>query len=382
MTRSGPAAAIRRRRIAVAAIAAVALLAGIVIGARERAHDEIAPPVAAAPSCPREIASNPRRLVGQMLIVRMEGSATAQLRRRARRGEIGGVVAFPPLDTAASALRAEIRALRDAAGAAGTPAPLVAIDQEGGEVKRLPAAPPDRTPPELGVAGPAAARAEGRATGDALARLGIDVDLAPVLDLAHSPDAAIGSRAFGDDPGVVGPVGAAFAAGLEAAGVAATAKHFPGFGRATVNTDLAPSTITATRSQLRADLLPFRTAIAAGIDLVMVANAVYPAYDATRPASLSPAVIDGLLRHRLGYRGVAISDDLGAGAITAAGIDEGEAAVRAARAGTDLLLFALSDGAAARRALLGALRSGRLERRTLIAACERTSALRERLASG
>jgi len=371
---------VRRRQLALAAVACTAAVAGALVGSL--ADDEQQPPrdAASAPVvCPPAVAADPRRLTGQMLVVRMEGSATGDLRRRARRGEIGGVVLFPPLDTATSALRAQVEALRKAAAAGGAPAPLVTIDQEGGEVKRLPAAPPARTPPELGTAGPTAARAEGRATGRALARLGINVDLAPVLDMPVS-DAFIGSRAFAADPETVSAVGIAFGQGLQHAGVAATAKHFPGLGRAVTNTDLAPSAVGATRAELRTDLAPFRAAAAAGLELVMVSNAVYPAFDRASPASLSPTLIQALLRDRLGYRGVVISDDLGAGALTGMGIGEGAAAVRAARAGVDLLLFALSDGSEAHRSLRRALRSGRLGRRTLLASCARTTELRARLA--
>jgi beta-N-acetylhexosaminidase len=377
----GRAQVVRRRRLALAAIAGLAAVAGALAGALadrdQQASDDAA---SAAVGCPPAIAASPRRLTGQMLIVRMEGSATDDLVRRARRGEIGGVIVFPPLDTAAAALRDQVEALRRAAADGGAQAPLVAIDQEGGEVKRLPAAPPAHTPAELGVAGPSAARAEGRATGRALARLGIDVDLAPVLDLPVTDDAFIQSRAFGTDPETVSDTGIAFGQGLEAAGVAATAKHFPGLGRALTNTDLAPSTVPATRAELRADLVPFRAAVAARLDLVMVSNAIYPAFDSNLSASLSPALVDMLLRERLGYRGVVISDDLGAGAVTGAGIGEGPAAVKAARAGVDLLLFALTDGSRAHRALREALRSGRLDREALVASCARTTALRERLA--
>jgi beta-N-acetylhexosaminidase len=374
------AKAVRRRRLALGATASLAAVAGAIAGALD--DDEGAPErTGSAPvGCPASVAADPWRLTGQMLIARMEGSATEDLRRRARRGEIGGVVLFPPLDTATAALRAQVAALRRAAAAGGAQPPLVAIDQEGGEVKRLPAAPPARTPPELGIAGPTAARAEGLATGRALARLGIDVDLAPVLDVPASDGALIASRAFAADPDRVGETGVTFGEGLEAAGVAATGKHFPGLGRAVTNTDLAPSTVAATRSELRIDLAPFRAAVGAGFDLVMVSNAIYPALDPNSPASLSPAVVEALLRERLGYRGVVISDDLGAGALTGAGIGEGAAAVGAARAGVDLLLLALSDGSRAHRALREALRSGRLERKALVASCARTTALRDRLA--
>jgi len=111
----------------------------------------------------------------------------------------------------------------------------------------------------------------------------------------------------------------------------------------------------------------------------MVSNATYPAYDADRPASQSHRVIAGLLRRKLGYEGTVITDDLGAGALRLAGIDEGEAAVGAADAGADLLLLALSNGEAARKALTRAIRDGTADRATLEAACVRSLALRERL---
>ena len=114
----------------------------------------------------------------------------------------------------------------------------------------------------------------------------------------------------------------------------------------------------------------------------MIANATYPALDAVRPASQSRPIVDGLLRQRLGFEGAVISDDLGAGALAGAGIDEAEAAVGAAKAGIDLLLFALSDGAAARAALLRALRRDELDRSRLIDSCARTTALRERFPTG
>jgi beta-N-acetylhexosaminidase len=383
--RNRRAAIARRRQVALAAVAALAAVTGAIVGAGgDDGEDEPGP--GSAPSaetgfeCPAEVAANPRRLVGQMLIVRMEATATDGMRRALRAGEIGGVVLFPPAGTGQGELRHEIHALRDAAAGAGAPAPLVMVDQEGGEVKRLPALPPDRRPARIAAGGEAFAFEEGRATGVALSALGIDVDLAPVLDVPATPDAFIASRAFGDEPAVVARTGAAFGDGLAAAGVAATAKHFPGLGLATVNTDLAPSSIDATRRQLEPGIEPFRAAIAANFGLVMVANATYPAYDGERIASLSPRVIDGLLRRRLGFDGVVITDDLGAGALVDAGIDEGEAAVGAARAGADLLLFALSSGADARAALLRGLRDGRIERRALIASCARTTALRARLA--
>ena len=371
------AAVARRRRYALIALAGAAAVAGTVVGAGADPDDDGDSPVTTAggPACPGKIATSARRLVGQMLIVRMEGAATPGLLQAARRGEIGGVILFPPPEVDERVLGREIDALREAAEAGGAPAPLVMIDQEGGEVKRLPDAPPDRDPGELAAAGAAVAFEEGVATGRALAELGIDVDLAPVFDLGPS-ESFIASRSFGADPAEVSEHALAFADGLRSAGVAATAKHFPGLGLAEVNSDAAPSVVAASRAQLAPGLEPFAAAIARPLELVMVANATYAAYDAARPASQSRKVIDGLLRGELGYDGVVITDDLGAGALAQAGLDEAEAARGAAIAGADLVLLALTEGDDARTSLLQALRVGELDRSALLVSCARVSALR------
>lgn len=359
-------------------MAGVALGTGVTIGS---GVGEDRDPVASIPppECPAEVVADPRRLAGQMLIVRMESVATGSLRRAARRGEIGGVILFPDPQTSADELGGEIAKLRRAADAGGAPPLLIAIDQEGGEVKRLADLPPDRPPSQITTA--QAAAAEGKATGAALAGIGVGVDLAPVVDLA-GPESFIGSRSFGADPAAVGALTSAFGRGLQSAGVTATAKHFPGLGLASANTDLGTSVVNADRARLRPGLEPFRLAIEAGFGLVMISNALYPAYDAQRPAWRSRRVIERLLRERLGFDGVIISDDLGAGAVTATGSGEGEAAVAAADAGVDLLLFALSDGDAARASLLDALRRGELGRERLIESCARVAALRQRFAIG
>ena len=376
--RAGQRRAAQRRRLALLGLAAVALAGGALAGARS--GDDGADPVALAPpaACPADVAADPRRLLGQMLVVRMESVATDSLRQALRRGEIGGVVLFPDEATTPAELGVEVAKLRQAAAAGGSPPPVVTIDQEGGEVKRLAGLPPDRSPAQL--AAPGAAAAEGRATGAALARIGIVADLAPVLDLA-APGGFIASRAFAADPAAVAELGIAFGEGLQTAGVAATGKHFPGLGLASTNTDLGPSIVDAARGELEPGLLPFEAAADAGFGLIMVSNALYPAFDQKRPAWRSRRVIDGLLRDRLGFDGVVISDDLGAGGLTAAGIGEGEAAVAAAEAGVDLLLFALSEGEEARASLARALRRGELDRERLLESCARVTALRERFAS-
>ncbi|MGH2954992.1 MAG: glycoside hydrolase family 3 N-terminal domain-containing protein, partial [Solirubrobacterales bacterium] len=175
--------AVRRRRLALAAVAGVAMVGGAIVGGGTGDEDgrEAAPTTGApAPACPPEIASDARRLIGQTLVVRMEATATESLRRRVRRGEIGGVALFPPAGADPAALAEQLAGLRRAAAAGGMPPPLIAIDQEGGEVERLPELAPDLSPAELATSGDrAAAVREGRATGRDLRRLGANVDLAP-----------------------------------------------------------------------------------------------------------------------------------------------------------------------------------------------------------
>jgi beta-N-acetylhexosaminidase len=210
----------------------------------------------------------------------------------------------------------------------------------------------------------------------------MNVDLAPVLDTPRPGSVlAAEGRGFGSSPERVAELGTAFAQGLERGGVAATAKHFPGLGAAPRNTDDAAVRVRVGAAELRStDRVPFTTAIRAGVPLVMLSSAVYPALDA-RPAVLSRRIATRELREQAGFGGASISDDLQTPAFAAYGGASG-AAVRATRAGVDLLLFAQSfagaDDAAA--AVAGALERRRLSRRELQASAERV--LRLRLALG
>jgi beta-N-acetylhexosaminidase len=216
---------------------------------------------------------------------------------------------------------------------------------------------------------------EGRATGRYLAGLGIDVDLAPVVDVA-APGSFIASRSFGSDPRRVARLAGAFADGLGRSGVAATAKHFPGLGRAARNTDTSGSTIDAPLDVLRGDERPFAHAAHAGVPLVMVSTAVYPAFGTRVPAALSSAIVARELRGRLGFRGVTISDDLEAASVRAV-TSPAAAAVAAAKAGVDVELLASTPSASedAYRALLRAARRGELDRASVEAAYNRIAAL-------
>jgi beta-N-acetylhexosaminidase len=222
---------------------------------------------------------------------------------------------------------------------------LVAIDEEGGEVDRLKAGygfPATLSEAELGARDDAAyTRKRARAIGTTLAGLGIDLDLAPVVDLDVNPkNPIIGAldRSFSPDPKVVTRQGLAYLAGLHDAGVGGTLKHFPGHGSSTGDTHLG--WVDVTKTWTRTELDPFRAIIAKGAaDAVLVAHVFDSDLDRTYPASLSSAVIDGMLRGDLGFDGVVITDDLQMGAIRQ--VYGYETAVeRAILAGADILTIA------------------------------------------
>jgi beta-N-acetylhexosaminidase len=207
-----------------------------------------------------------------------------------------------------------------------------------------------------------------------------------VLDVSHQAGDFIDrtERSYGPDPASVAALGQAFITAQQQHRVAATAKHFPGLGTAETgaNTDAGPVTLPASRSRLsEVDEAPYPAAIGAGVDLVMVSWAVYPALDPSHPAGFSSTVVRGELRGQLGFTGVTVTDALEAGALSGFG-DTGARAVAAADAGMDLLLCSAQDdtqGADATTALSDALTTGRLNRAEFTAAAERISALRARL---
>jgi beta-N-acetylhexosaminidase len=222
----------------------------------------------------------------------------------------------------------------DVAAVAGAVAPAVlALDEEGGDVTRLDAATGSPLPGNaaLGAADDVELTAAvAGALGARLRSLGVTLDLAPCADVNSDPaNPIIGVRSFGAEPALVARHTAAFVTGLQAAGVAACAKHFPGHGAVTVDSHLALPTVTG-----RGELAPFRAAIAAGVAAVMPGHLLVPALDRERPASLSPAILQGL-RRQLGFAGLIVTDALDMGAV---GGPDGipDAVVRALAAGADL----------------------------------------------
>jgi len=333
-----------RRRWALLAAAVAAFAVGIVVGAgpdgeRPARAPNVAVPPAAAPDAPAAEAEagvdrlTLRQQVGQLIVLRFAGTAPpAYVRRALRERRAAGAILFRDNVVDPEQLTALTRALR----AAGRD-PIVAVDQEGGDIRIVPWAPPALSAPRQVAAG--TVRRDARDAARALRRLGITVSLAPVGDVPTVAGAALAGRELGRDAAGVAGAMADAVAGWEAGGVAATAKHFPGLGGATVNTDFGPATIRRSRADLEAtDLPPFATAIDAGVPLVMVGHARYPALDPDRIASQSAPIIEDLLRRRLGFRGVVVTDSMEARASIATG-DIATVSERAVRAGADLVLL-------------------------------------------
>ena len=323
------------------------------------------------------------QLVGQRLVVAITGTrANAQILARIRAGEVGGVILFGGNISTPGQVTALTASLQAAARAGGQPSLIIATDQEGGEVKRLPWAPPNLSAQALGTHPAARSQSSGAATGRALAADGVNVDLAPVADVPEGPQDFIAAqhRAFSTDRFTVADDASAFAAGLEQGGVLPTLKHFPGLGLATVSTDDALVRITASSARLMRGVLPYRVALRRGIGpIVMLSTAVYPALD-WRAAAWSPPIITGVLRGDLGFTGVTITDSIDSAAAVRHQTDPA-VALRSAEAGADLLLVTGSQATSAGvySHLLASARSGALPMSDLTASYNRILALKGRL---
>jgi beta-N-acetylhexosaminidase len=378
------------RRSAVVAVAVAAVAMSFAAGAAASPTAWVAavripapPPTGAAAPAPAPptigLPASDAKLLGQRIMVGFDGtSADPGLLARIRAGQVGSVILFAANIVSSSQVRALTGALQRAARAGGNPPLLIATDQEGGQVKRFPNGPPYLSPPQMASQGTVnGAFREGRLTGSYLRARGVNWDLSPVADVPTSSSAFIWQqgRAFSFDAGTVSSYADAFARGVQSAHVAATAKHFPGVGSAPVDTDNQLDVLRPTAAQRAAALRPYETMIPRGLDSVMVSTAAFPAYDPTSTVSaLSSRIIGGLLRGRLAFAGVAITDALG----TPTGHDEITAGRLAARAGADVLLY--TDAANGELSGLESdLRSGRLSRAAAEASYRRIVALKRRI---
>ncbi|HEV2820142.1 MAG TPA: glycoside hydrolase family 3 N-terminal domain-containing protein [Solirubrobacteraceae bacterium] len=274
-----------------------------------------------------------KQQLGQLVVLRFAGTELpGYVKNILSDGWAAGAILFADNITGPDQAKALAADIQEAAGGDA----LVMTDQEGGTIRNLDWLGPQRSAPAQGS--PAAVRAAHREAGAGLRDHGITVALAPVADVPVVGGSVMTGRAFSADPKQAAARVAAAVEGLGQSQVAATLKHFPGLGGATVNTDDGPATVDRSEEELTGSALePFRAGIEAGARLVMLGSARYPALDDERIAMLSPAVVDGLLRDELGFDGVAITDSLEADAVTdVAEVDE--AAVEMVEAGGDIAL--------------------------------------------
>jgi beta-N-acetylhexosaminidase len=321
-----------------------------------------------------------RSLVGQMFMISMGGTESDYyVEKMIRERNIGGVLLFGYNMESEAQTAALTGALQRLSIKTEPSIPLfIAVDHEGGEISRAPWVSRQPAAARVGARGRAAeAREIAERIGEELRRVGVNTDLAPVVDTGFG--AAIGARAYGEDPRLVAEMGAAAVEGFESAGVVSAAKHFPNHGPATSDSHASLPVVDHDRETLRSyDLPPFEAAVEAGVPMVMVGHLLYPAIDPDRPASLSPEAIR-MLRGELGFDGVVVTDDLAMAGASGGG-PPARAAVEAVEAGADLLIISSppQQQADAYDAVVEAVESGEIPREQVESSVERLLEVKEK----
>ena len=392
-----------------ALLAAVALAAGVtgaIVGAgrsddsgarrgggdreRESFLARIVPPAAGpgraapGPAVPPRVERLARRLpverkVAQLFLFGFEGSdLTADIFGRLRRLDLGGIVLAGPnyVDSTQLAQMAG-EAVVIARDERHVP-PWVLTIQEGGDLNSFPDLPPASAPADLTSVTEAGAQAAGAAR--ALRDLGVTGLLGPSVDVGLETGSALGARVYSDDPEDVARFAKAAVSAYRRGRLFISAGHFPGLGGADQSTEEGPASVGLGLAELRErDLVPFEAAIKAGLPAAVLSHALYAINDFTAPASLSREVVTDLLRDELGFKGVAITDDLADPAITTS-YSVPDAAIAALRAGADMLFISgpARDQDAAYAAVLRAVRSGEIPRPRLDEAVGRILIAKER----
>jgi len=319
------------------------------------------------------------QIVGQLIVTGFSGfTIPDSLSKLINQHLIGGVILFARNIFDADRTTALCSNLQEAARQAGDRFPLlIMIDQEGGAVSRYDFGTMLPTNMGLGAANSRSyAYLAGEIIGKELWSLGVNVNLAPVLDLACNPkNPSVGTRSFGCEPELVKQMGVEFIRGLQVAGPMATAKHFPGLGDASCDTHTGPAKVNKSRQQmLESDLVPFAEAFQQGVAMVMIGHCQYPELEGGKavPASLSHAIATDLLRSQMGFAGPAITDDLEMGAILSH-LELAEAAVQAICAGADMVLICHSPSKvpSVHEAILSAIKSKRLPMQRVLEATRR-----------
>ncbi|WP_119068794.1 glycoside hydrolase family 3 N-terminal domain-containing protein [Rubrobacter indicoceani] len=314
-----------------------------------------------------------REMVGQMFVISVQGTEPDYyINKMIDDRNIGGALLFG-YNMESERQVAELTGAMQRRSMNTEPAiPMfVAVDHEGGEVAGAPWVTPQPSAAELGASGDAAAaRNAANTIGTELARAGVNTDFAPVFDTGFG--AAIGSRSFGEDPDLVSEMGVAAMEGLDGAGIITSAKHFPNHGPAGSDSHVSLPTVNHDAQTIESfDLPPFRAAVEAGVPMVMVGHLIYPQIDPNAPTSLSPEAYR-MLREDLGFSGVTVTDDLSMEGANG-GNPPADAALRAVRAGADLLIISSppEEQAAAYDAIVAAVESGEIPEERIRASAER-----------
>ncbi|WP_339235525.1 beta-N-acetylhexosaminidase [Paenibacillus sp. FSL R5-0517] len=317
--------------------------------------------------------------VGQLLMCGFHGQhADEQITHLIRDYHIGGVIYFRRNVHSVDQLTKLSAELQDMAAASGAFPLMISVDQEGGMVARIDKEGMTQVPGNmaLGATGnPEYTLACAQILGRELKSIGVDMNLAPVVDVNNNPlNPVIGVRSYGEHAESVAAHGVAAISGYQSQGIAATAKHFPGHGDTAVDSHLGMVTVPHDRNRLeQMELLPFRKAIEAGVDAIMTAHVMFPSIEPEPiPATLSRKVLTGLLREEMGFEGIIITDCLEMHAISKP-YGVAEAAICAVEAGADLILVShtLQDQVAAVEAIVQAVRTGRITEDIINKALER-----------
>ena len=316
--------------------------------------------------------------VGQLIMVGFDGTqANEAIETHIRERFVGGVVLFSRNIETPQQTAELTNQLQRLAEAITRQIPLfIGIDQEGGWVIRLKEG-ATVLPGNMALGATNStelAERAGEITAVELAAVGVNLNFAPVMDVNNNPqNPVIDRRSFGESAELVSRLGVAYIHGLQGNGVLATAKHFPGHGDTTVDSHFDLPTVNHARERIHAlELQPFRAAIDAGVAAIMTAHIVYPAFDADRPATLSPTILTDLLRKELGFDGLLITDDMEMKAIDDR-YQSGEAAVMAVEAGADIVMVLWTPVKQVEvfDALLSAVKSGRISQTRLDQSVER-----------
>ena len=379
----GDRAAVRRRRPLLALAVFTAIGGGIWLlffrggsddpeqrGQRAGAVSEAASETAAGLST--------EQLADQVLLLGFDGTDdAAPVMDELGARQIGGVLIRPQNWLGAEAGASLTEAIRTAGASGGPLPPLIVGSQEGGEYRSFADLPSEQTELEIGDTGSiAVAEKWAVETSAALRDAGFDLNLFPVADVA-TLDSPIADRAFSDDPLLAAQLTAGALRGCRTARIACAPLHFPGLGAASQDTSRGPATVSLDPAGLSArDLEPFRAAVGERAPALVLSLAFYAAYDPVTPGALTGTIATDLLREQLGFEGVAITDDLGSGAVRSA-YSVADAAVAALRAGADVVQLAEpEDQGGVREAIVAAVASGELAEERLAEAAGRVLELK------